>query len=116
RFSPRALARRARRAGRDAATLGLALPDALRRLLDAVETDGLDLHLRADELDPLVARVERMGNRLVAGMVAAALITGIGQLTSSSAAGRTARRLTDVGVGALGGLGAYLAWTWRRGR
>jgi ubiquinone biosynthesis protein len=117
RFSPRRVAARARRAGLDAAALGLELPERLRQVLDRVDGDGLDLHLRADELDPLVARMERMGSRLVAGMVTAALVTGIGELTAGGRTGdRRAGRLVDAGLGALGALGAYLAWTARRGR
>ena len=117
RYSLSRVAARARRAGLDAAALGLELPERLRQLLDRVDGDGLDLHLRADELDPLVGRMERVGSRLVAGMITAALVTGIGELTAGGRPrDRRAGRLVDVGLGALGALGAYLAWTARRGR
>ena len=73
------------------------------------------MHLRAAELDPLVTRVERIGNRLVAGVIAAAFIRGIGELT----AGDTSRwrvwngRLLGAGLSAASILSAYLAWTSR---
>lgn len=117
RFSPHSIAARARRAGIDAATLGLELPERLHRLLESIEADGIDVHLRLAQLDPLVARVERVGNRIVVGIITASLITGIGGLTAGTkGADRRAGRLLQLGVGALGGLGGYLAWTARRGR
>jgi hypothetical protein len=38
-------------------------PGQLRRLLDAVEAGGIEVHLRAAELEPLVTRLERVANR-----------------------------------------------------
>lgn len=115
RFSPRSIAARAKRAGTDAATPGLALPERLRQLLEGMD-GGIDLHLRTDDLEPLVARIEQVGSRLVAEMVAAALITGIGELSAAGRRDRAVGRLMNAGVGALGVLGAYLAWTARRVR
>lgn len=115
RFSPRNLAERLGKAGWEAAELGMILPEKLRTLIENMD-GGVEVHLRAEELEPLVGRVERIGNRLVAGMIAAAFIRGIGELT---AADRERLRtwqnpLLGAGLGAAGSLGAYLAWTSRR--
>lgn len=115
RFSPRNLAHRLGKAGLEAAELGIALPEKLRVLLENLD-GGVEVHLRADELEPMVTRVERIGNRLVAGMIAAAFIRGIGELTSAD---RDRLRtwqspLLGIGLGAAGSLSAYLAWTARR--
>lgn len=115
RFSPRNLAERLGKAGLEAAELGMILPEKLHTLLENMD-GGVEVHLRAEELEPLVGRVERIGNRLVAGMIAAAFIRGIGELT---AADRERLRtwqnpLLGAGLGAAGSLGAYLAWTARR--
>ncbi|MFY9634793.1 MAG: AarF/ABC1/UbiB kinase family protein, partial [Cellulosimicrobium cellulans] len=102
-------------AGADAAELAVDLPDLLRRVVDTLDT-GLEVHLRAAELEPLVGRVERIGNRLVAGMIAAALIGGVGALTSGDKErwGSWEKPLMRAGLGAGGALGAYLVWTSRR--
>jgi ubiquinone biosynthesis protein len=59
--------------------------------------------------------MERVGNRVVAGMIAAALIGGVGRLTAASTrASRSLRApLLDSGLGMIGVLGAYLAVTAR---
>ncbi|HEX6758848.1 MAG TPA: AarF/ABC1/UbiB kinase family protein [Propionibacteriaceae bacterium] len=117
-FSPEALAKRLARSGLDAAQLALDLPERLRRLLDLVDSSGVEVHLRADELDPFMERVERVGNRLVAGIIAAAFIKGIGELASSDKNlwGRWERPLMGIGLGAASALGTYLAWTARRNK
>jgi ubiquinone biosynthesis protein len=116
-LSPAAFARRLGQAGIDVAQLGAELPDHLRRLLAVLESSGLDVHLRADEIEPLVARAERLGNRLVAGVIAAAFIEGLAELMAVEPERRRAweRPMLTVGLGAVGTLGGYLAWTARRG-
>ncbi len=115
RFSAMAIARRIARAGVDIAELGWGLPERIRKLFDLIDTNGIEVHLRAAELDPLVTRVERIGNRVVAGVIAAAFIRGIGELT----AGDRSRwriwngRLMGAGLSAASILSAYLAWTSR---
>ena len=116
-LSPAAFARRMGRAGIDVAQFGAELPDHLRRLLAVMEGSGLDVHLRADEIEPLVARAERLGNRLVAGVIAAACIEGLAELVAVNPERWRAweRPMFTVGLGAVGTLGGYLAWTTRRG-
>jgi hypothetical protein len=76
------IARRLVKATTDVGELALELPGVLRRLVDVADTTGIQVHLRAAELEPLVGRAERIGNRLVVGMIGAALITGIGGLVA----------------------------------
>jgi ubiquinone biosynthesis protein len=115
-FSPTALARRLSKAGIDIAHLGAEFPEHLRRLLETVDDGGFEVHLRADELEPLVARIERLGNRMVAGVIAAAFIDGVAELVAADPARRRSweRPMLTVGLGAAGALGGYLAWTGRR--
>jgi ubiquinone biosynthesis protein len=71
--------------------------------------------LRTDELDPLVARLERIGNRVVAGLVVSA---GIGALATVGSTDPERfkpheTKVVAVGVAALGALTGYLGWTAR---
>ncbi|WP_237563221.1 ABC1 kinase family protein [Arthrobacter sp. H-02-3] len=116
RFAPKELATRIAAAGADAAELAADLPELLRRVVDTLDTGGMEVHLRAAELEPLVGRMERIGNRLVAGMIAAALIGGVGSLTTGDKErwGRWEKPFMRAGLGAGSALGAYLVWTSRR--
>ncbi|QXQ11285.1 AarF/ABC1/UbiB kinase family protein [Paeniglutamicibacter sp. Y32M11] len=114
-FSPRNLAERLGKAGLEAAELGMILPEKLRTLFENID-GGVEVHLRAEELEPLVGRVERIGNRLVAGMIAAAFIRGIGELTAADRERLQTWQnpLMGAGLGAAGSLATYLVWTSRR--
>jgi ubiquinone biosynthesis protein len=116
RFSPEALARQLLSSGRDAAALAVDLPDRVRRLLDVLEASGLVMHVNASEFEPLVERVERIGDRMVAGIIMAAFIRGIAELASADKErwGRWEGPLMGIGLGMSSGLGAYLGWTARR--
>jgi ubiquinone biosynthesis protein len=116
-LSPAALARRLGQAGVDVAQLGAELPEHLRRLLAVLEGSGVDVHLRADEIDPLVARAERLGNRLVAGVIAAAFVQGLAELMAVDPPRWRSwqRPMFTLGLGAVATLGGYVAWTARRG-
>ena len=83
RFSPEALLRQLMTSGQDAAALAVDLPDRMRRLFDLLDSSGVVVRLEAADFEPLVARLERLGDRLVAGIVAAAFIRGIGELASA---------------------------------
>ncbi|MFE4724601.1 ABC1 kinase family protein [Microbacterium sp. NPDC056736] len=117
RLSPAALAKRMGRASTDAGALLLELPTRLRRILDTMDGNGVEVHLRAAELDPLVARTERIGNRLVAGMITAALINAVGRFVAGDERWRSWRSaLVGAGMTAASTLGGYLLWTARRRR
>jgi ubiquinone biosynthesis protein len=117
RLSPTALAKRMARASADAGALALELPTRLRRLIDTVDYNGLEVHLRAAELDPLVARSERIGNRLVAGMITAALINAVGQFIVRDERWRNWQSaLLGAGMTAFTTLSGYLLFTARTRR
>lgn len=109
---PRDLRRTLFHWGIEAADLGANLPDKLRRIFDVLD-DGIEVHLRSDELAPIMSRAERIGNRLVAGMIVAAFIRGLGDLTTADREKLKTWQNTLVagGVGAVTALGGYLAWT-----
>ena len=115
RFEPRNLARALSRLGLTVAELGSDLPEKLESLVGHMD-NGVEVHLRASELEPLVVRAERIGNRLVAGMVAAAFIRGIGDVATADSEKLTTwgKPLVAGAVGAVGALTTYLAWTGRR--
>lgn len=116
-LSPKALARRIAGVLRDALEFSADAPDYVRRALEVLERGGFDVHIRAAEIEPLLDQVERIGNRLVAGTVAAALISGLGRVITSDPARFRAweRPMLAIGFGGLGALGSYLAVTARHG-
>ncbi|MCK6068429.1 MULTISPECIES: ABC1 kinase family protein [Microbacterium] len=115
RFAPAAIATRLARASADAGTLALELPTRLRRAIAAVDRNGLEVHLRAAELEPLVGRAERIGNRLVAGVITAALINAVGQFIARDSRWKSRQSaLVSAGVTVVTTLSGYLLWTARR--
>jgi ubiquinone biosynthesis protein len=117
-LSPTAFARHLARIGVDAVQLGGELPDHVRRLLTLIEDSGFEVHLRADEIEPLIARTERVGNRIAAAVIAGAFVQALTEL----GAGRPERRshlgrpVSGIRLGAVTALGAYLCWTaWTEG-
>jgi ubiquinone biosynthesis protein len=74
--------RRLQQFGADLAELAAELPPRLNRISAAMETGGLEVHVRTDEMDALLARTERLGNRVAASVLAAALIDGLLQLAA----------------------------------
>ncbi|QEE62651.1 phosphotransferase [Salinibacterium sp. dk2585] len=117
RLSAAAIARRVAEASADTGALLLELPSRLRRILETVDRGGIEVHLRAAELEPLVTRTERIGNRLVAGLITAALINGVGEIVVSEKRWRSWEGgLMGAGVTVVTGLASYLVWTTRRRR
>ncbi|HET8880202.1 MAG TPA: AarF/UbiB family protein [Arthrobacter sp.] len=117
-LTPEALANRLKKLGWEALRFGTDAPDLARRLLDVLERGGLDVHFRADELDQLMDRAEKAGNRIVAGLITAALIGAVGELVSVQPDRwrRWPKALFTAGLGGVGALGGYLAVTSRHGR
>jgi ubiquinone biosynthesis protein len=115
-LSPAAFAQRLGRASLEAAQLGVELPEQLRRLLAAIDSSGLQLHLRSEDLELLAEHDQRRDRRLVAGMIAAAVIESLAELVIADRRLRRSwgRPTFAVGLAATGSLGAYLAWTARR--
>ncbi|MCK6090747.1 ABC1 kinase family protein [Micrococcus endophyticus] len=114
-LDPRRVAGRIGQAGLAAAELGLDLPEYARKVIDHLEDGGLDVTLRTGELEPLVARMERTGDRVVAALVVAAMITGGTNVLVAykDRLGRFAGPVVAAGGAALTGGSAYLAWTGR---
>jgi len=101
--------RRIESMGFDLAELVDEFPAQLGRLLDAVEAGGIEVHLRAAELEALVTRVERVANRIAASVLAAAVIDALAELAAGRPSRPRSRRTARfaAGVGAVGSLAAY---------
>jgi ubiquinone biosynthesis protein len=117
-LSPEALADRLKKLGREALRLGTDAPEIIRRVVDVLERGGIDIHFRADELDRLMDKAEKTGNRIVAGLITAALINAVGDLVSVQPDRwrNWPKTLFAAGIGGVGALGAYLAVTSRQRR
>ena len=118
RFTPEALIRQLMTSGQDAAALAVELPDRIRRLFDLLDASGVVVRIDPREFEPMVGRLERLGDRLVAGIVAAAFIRGITELAGADKErfDRLEGPIMGVGLGMAGALGTYLGWTARRWR
>ena len=118
-FSPTVWARRLGAAGLEAARLGADLPQQLRRLMSEVESGSLEIGMRPQGFEPIVHRFERLANRIVLGILAAALINGLAILMSVyHPAGWQGwiGAVFAVGFVLAVGLGAYVAWGILRSR
>lgn len=81
-YSPRLWIPRLGRASIDLARLGVELPQQVRRMMAAAERGNLQIGMRPEGFDPLVDRFERISNRIVLGVIAAAFINGLAVLMS----------------------------------
>ena len=117
-LSPEALADRLKKLGREALRFGADAPEIIRRVVDVLERGGIDIHFRADELDRLMDKAEKTGDRIVAGLITAALINAVGDLVSVQPDRwrNWPKTLFAAGIGGVGALGAYLAATSRHRR
>ena len=75
--SGEAFLRRLGEVGTDWAHLGMTLPQQLQRILDSIERGQIEVGLRPATFDPVALHTERMVNRLVLGVLVAALIVGL---------------------------------------
>jgi ubiquinone biosynthesis protein len=98
--TPAAIRQRVERFGADLAELAVDFPGRLDRLLKSVESGGLEVRLRADELESLLTRAERIGNRIAVAVLAAATIDGLAGLAAERRRRRRGSR--TQGLGALG--------------
>lgn len=81
-YSPIKLVRNLGRASLDLARLGAEMPQQLRRIASAAENGTLQIGMRPEGFDPVIRRVERIANRIVLGVLAAAFINGLAVLAS----------------------------------
>jgi ubiquinone biosynthesis protein len=118
--SPRAWAERFGRGASNWSELWFMLPQRLPRMLDRLGKGELVLGLDVVNTRTILNRLDRVVNRLSVSILIAALIVGLGLLTSrfTSADGRTlAVILLAVGFVVSVGLGSWLVWSmWRSGR
>ena len=81
-FSPSRWMRSFGHASLDLAKLGTQMPQHLRRIVTAAEDGNLQIGMRPEGFDPVVDRLERIANRIVLGVLAAAFINGLAVLVS----------------------------------
>ncbi len=81
-FSPSRWIARFGRASIDFARLGMDLPQQVRRIMVAAERGNLQVGVRPEGFDPVIDRFERISNRIVLGVIAAAFINGLAVLMS----------------------------------
>jgi ubiquinone biosynthesis protein len=81
-YSPSRLVDGLGRAGFDLAKLGVEIPQHLRRIVSAAEDGNLQIGVRPEGFDLLIDRIEKIANRLVLGVIAAAFINGLAVLVS----------------------------------
>jgi ubiquinone biosynthesis protein len=91
-----ALLKRLQDAGLEVAELLSDLPDHAQRLLGVLEEGGFDVHLRAAELEPIMARAERLGNRIAISVLLAAAIDAVAQFAGRS--GHRSRRRARASI------------------
>jgi ubiquinone biosynthesis protein len=70
------------RAGIDFARMGAEMPQQLRRILSAAEDGNFQIGMHPEGFDPIINRLERIANRIVLGVIAAAFINGLAVLLS----------------------------------
>jgi ubiquinone biosynthesis protein len=80
-LTPAEVIRRMEAFGVDLAELAAELPQRLNRISEGIATAGLEVHVRTDEMDALLTRIERLGNRVAASVLAATSIWAVVQLT-----------------------------------
>ena len=107
------------RASIDLARLGVEMPQQLRRLLTTIDRGNLQVGMRPEGLGPHLDRFERISNRIVLGIIAAAFINGLAVLLSAyrpPAWERWGWAFFAFGFICALVLGVYLAWSILRMR
>ncbi len=113
-YAPLRLAGRLAEAGLEAARLGSDLPQQLRRLVSQLEQGHAEFTLRESSFEAPLRGLERLANRIVLGVLAAAFINGLAMLVSAyPPAGfeRWAGAFLAFGLAIAAALGGYLAWS-----
>lgn len=108
-YAPRAIARRGWRSVREVLSLLAGLPQDLSRLLRAARRGRLDIHIDVLHLKRVGNQIDRAANRLVVGIVIAALIIG-SSIVMTVPGGPSLLGLPFFGL--LGFLGAVAGSLW----
>lgn len=82
RYSPTKLIRNLGRASLFWARVSAEMPQQLHRIVSAAENGNLQIGMRPEGFDPVIRRVEKIANRIVLGVLAAAFINGLAVLAS----------------------------------
>jgi len=118
-YAPEQWARQLGAAGDDFLWLGAEFPQQFRRLVSDMERGALQIGPQPDAFLPLMSYAERIANRLVVGMLAAAFVIGLAILMAVYHPGNTLAWVTAffvVGLAMVGALGLSLAWAMLRSR
>jgi ubiquinone biosynthesis protein len=111
-YSPLLWTKRLGQAGLDAAWFGTELPQQLRRILGELERGTLTMNMRPMDVESVIRRFERIGNRIIIGTVLAAFIIGLAMLMASyHPSGWNQWIFFVIGFVSAGVLGVYLAWS-----
>ena len=81
-YSPFRWMRSFGRTSLDLAKFGAEMPQHLRRMVNAAENGNLQIGMRPEGFDPVIDRLEKIANRIVLGVIAAAFINGLAVLVS----------------------------------
>ena len=81
-YSPLRWVRGFGRASLDLAKLATELPQHLRRIVSQAENGNLQIGMRPEGFDSVINRLEKIANRIVLGVIAAAFINGLAVLVS----------------------------------
>ncbi|HYB01979.1 MAG TPA: AarF/ABC1/UbiB kinase family protein [Ktedonobacteraceae bacterium] len=76
-YSGESFLRRLGEVSTDWVHLGMTFPKQLQRLLDSIERGQVEVGIRQSTFEPVVLNIERIVNRLVLGILVAALIIGL---------------------------------------
>jgi len=119
RYAPAALAKRGRRSLLSLLDLAGDLPRDLRRLVQAARRGRLQVNVQTTALAGFGDQVNKAANRMVVGIITAALIIG-SSIVMHSVGGLSSRWLLALGVGGFVGAGVCGVWIlfsiWRSGR
>ncbi len=117
--SPQTWGRRLLKSGGDWGELLANLPRRVPRLIDQLEEGDLQFTLRLREIETLLARLDRVGNRLAISVLLAAFIVSLALLMPSFLGGQQGWIfwLIVLGFGVASVLGLWLLLSiWRSGR
>jgi ubiquinone biosynthesis protein len=112
-YSPAAWVKRLGKTIPDLAWLATEFPQHLRRLMGELERGTLKFDIQPTGLDPVFKRAERIANRIVLGVIVAALIVGLSMLVSAYRPGVTGvwDVVLTIGLTLAGVLAIYLVWS-----
>jgi ubiquinone biosynthesis protein len=112
-YSPIAWVRRLGKTIPDLAWLTTEFPQQLRRLMGELERGTLKFDIQPTGLEPVFKRTERIANRIVLGVIVAALIVGLSMLVSAYRPGVPGvwGVVLTIGLTLAGVLALYLVWS-----